>query len=80
MRIPVGLSVQNRTWYCGGREGSWVEEIRRVTQKEVPTQQLHKRMEVQSGIFCAICRVSVNETVFQLCVYLVHTLVGCYVM
>jgi hypothetical protein len=57
-----------------------VEEIRSVTQIEVPTQQLHKQMEVQSGIVCAICRVSVNETVFQLYVYLVRTLVGCCVM
>ena len=57
-----------------------MEEIRIITQIEVPTQQLDKRMEVQSGIVCAICRVSVNETVFQLYVYLVRTLVGCYVM
>lgn len=57
-----------------------MEEIRSVTQIEVPTQQLHKQMEVQSGIVCAICRVSVNETVFQLYVYLVRTLVGCCVM
>jgi hypothetical protein len=57
-----------------------VEEIRIVTQIEVPTQQLHKWMEVQSGIVCAICRVSINETVFQLFVYVVHTLVGCNVM
>jgi hypothetical protein len=57
-----------------------VEEIRIVTQIEVPTQQLHKWLEVQSGIVYAICRVSVNETVFQLYVYLVRTLVGCHVM
>lgn len=57
-----------------------MEEIRIITQIEVPTQQLHKHMEVQSGIVCAFCRVSVNETVFELCVYLVHTLVCCYVM
>ena len=57
-----------------------MEEIRSVTQIEVSTQQLHIRMKVQSGIFCAICRVSVNETVFQPYVYLVHTLVVCYLM
>jgi len=39
-----------------------VEEIKSVTQIEVPTQQLHKQMGV-----CAICRVIVNETVFELC-------------
>lgn len=50
-----------------------MEEIRIVTQIEVPTQQLHKWMEIQSDNICAICRVSVNETVFQLYVYLVCT-------
>jgi len=57
-----------------------VEEIRIITQIEIPTQQLHKQMEVQSCIVCAICSVSVNETVFKPYIYLVHALVGCYVI